>query len=168
LAELAEDPKAQPQAPKAKPAGNRAVPADFDDGRETMHKIFVEGKVISAAEFDLCWATPELGVPPGKVIEPFIQLLAEKNYTPLDRSLRVISDKARIGFLPLEKYDIDIDLARRFPPDTCRRWCMLPFDRMSKSIMVATCNPFNRQAVQELEETAKQRLLWYLAPPVDI
>jgi hypothetical protein len=39
---------------------------------------------------------------------------------------------------------------------------------MSKSILVATANPFNRQAAAEIEETAKQRLLWYLAPPVDI
>jgi hypothetical protein len=45
---------------------------------------------------------------------------------------------------------------------------VLPFDRMSKSILVATCNPFNRHAAQEVEETAKQRLLWYLAPPMDI
>jgi MoxR-like ATPase len=33
---------------------------------------------------------------------------------------------------------------------------------------VATANPFNRQASQEIEEATKQRLLWYLAPPADI
>jgi tetratricopeptide (TPR) repeat protein len=169
LEELAEESKPKTKTTfRGKTPGNRVVPADFDDGRETMSKIFVEGKVISAAEFDLCWITPELTGSPGKVIEPFIQLLAEKGYTPLERSLRIISDKGRIGHLPLEKYDIDIELARRFAPDTCQRWCVLPFDRMSKSILVATCNPFNRHAAQELEETAQQRLLWYLAPPSDI
>ena len=35
----------------------------------------------------------------------------------------------------------------------------LPFDRLSKSVLVATANPFNRQAAAELEAAAKQRLL---------
>jgi hypothetical protein len=45
---------------------------------------------------------------------------------------------------------------------------VLPFDRLSKSVLVATANPFNRQASLELEQATKQRLLWYLAPPPEI
>jgi hypothetical protein len=82
--------------------------------------------------------------------------------------MRIISDKSRAGYLSLEKYDVDVELVRGFPAETCQRWCVLPFDRLSKSIMVATANPFNRQAVAEFEEVTKQRLLWYLAPPMDI
>jgi len=39
---------------------------------------------------------------------------------------------------------------------------------MSKSIMVATANPFNKQAQADLEQALKQRLLWYLATPADL
>jgi hypothetical protein len=39
---------------------------------------------------------------------------------------------------------------------------------MSKSILVATANPFNKQAAIELEQATPQRLLWYLAPPQEI
>jgi tetratricopeptide (TPR) repeat protein len=145
-----------------------ALPVDFDDGRAAMHKIFVEGKIISQAEFDACWITPDLSAPVTKVCEPFVQLLAEKGYVPLDKALRVISDKTRLAFLPLERYDIDVELARSFPKETLYRWCVLPFDRMSKSILVATTNPFNKQASLELEGHTKLRLLWYLAPPGDI
>ena len=31
-----------------------------DDGRKQMHKIFVDGKIIAAPDFDLCWPTPDL------------------------------------------------------------------------------------------------------------
>ncbi len=55
-----------------------------------------------------------------------------------------------MAFLPLDKYDMDIDLTRGFPAEICRRWCVLPFDRMSKAILVATANPFNQQAAKEL------------------
>ncbi len=43
-----------------------------------------------------------------------------------------------------------------FPAEICRRWCVLPFDRMSKSILVATANPFNQQAAKELAEATTQ------------
>ena len=73
-----------------------------------------------------------------------------KGFLPVDKSLKILSDKARLAFLPLDNYDIDMDLARSFPAETCQRWCVLPFDRMSKSILVATANPFNQQAAKEL------------------
>jgi tetratricopeptide (TPR) repeat protein len=163
-------------APKPPPAGarspkspgSRSVPSEIDDGRAAMHKIFVEGKVISAGDFDLCWTTPDLFAPPGGVIEPFIQVLADKGIVVSEKSLKILADKTRLGYLPMDKYDIDLDLARTFPPEVCQRWCVLPFDRMSKSILVATANPFNRQAAKELGEATKNRLLWYLAPPTEI
>src|SRR5687768_4064128 len=40
LGETTVTPKSAPRKP-----GNRLVPADADDGRQTMHKIFVDGKV---------------------------------------------------------------------------------------------------------------------------
>jgi MoxR-like ATPase len=39
---------------------------------------------------------------------------------------------------------------------------------MSKSVLVATANPFNQQAAKELGEATKNRLLWYLVPPMDL
>lgn len=150
------------------PASVGWMPREVDDGRAAMQKIFVEGKIISQAEFDACWVTPDLSAPPTKVCEPFVQVLAEKGYATLDKALRVISDKTRLAFVPLERYDIDVELARSFPKETLFRWCVLPFDRMSKSILVATANPFNKQASLELEAHTKLRLLWYLSPPADI
>jgi hypothetical protein len=61
-----------------------------------------------------------------------------------------------------------MDLARTFPGEVCKRWCVLPFDRMSKSILVATANPFNQQAAKELSEVTPHRLLWYLADPTEL
>jgi len=153
---------------KTPKASGKATPAAVDDGRQTIHKIFVEAKVISSGDFDLCWISPDLSAPPTGVVEPFVQILANKGILPVEKALKIMTDKSRTAFLPLEKYDIDIDLARGFPADVCRRWCVLPFDRMSKSILVATANPFNQQAAKELAEATPHRLIWYLAPPVEL
>jgi tetratricopeptide (TPR) repeat protein len=141
---------------------------EIDDGRKTMRKIFVESKIITAGDFDLCWRTVDLTAAASDVVEPFIQALAEKKIFTVEKSLKLLADRSRAAFLPLEKYDVDIDLTRGFPAEVCRRWCVLPFDRMSKSILVATANPFNQQAVKDLAEATTHRLLWYLAPPTDL
>lgn len=159
----------KPTSGPGKPQKNGKAHADkVDDGRVAMHKIFVEGKVISPADFDLCWATPDLSSPPDAVSEPFILVLAQKGIITADKALKILSDKSRVAFLPLEKYEIDIDLTRGFPADVCKRWCVMPFDRMSKSILVATANPFNQQAAKELSEVTPNRLLWYLAEPAEL
>jgi tetratricopeptide (TPR) repeat protein len=149
---------------KTRVAATEAV----DDGRKSLYKVFVESKLITAGDFDLCWRNADLSVAPPDVVEPFIQMLHEKGIYFVEKSLRLLSDKSRVAYLPLDRYDIDMDLARGFPAEVCRRWCVLPFDRMSKAILVATANPFNQQAAKELAEATTHRLLWYVATPNDI
>jgi len=161
-----EEPKPAP-VKKGKSA-SRIPAAEVDDGRVSMHKIFVEGKIISNAHFELCWVEPDMNTAPARPIDPFVQMLAEKGLLPVEKSLRILSDKARLAYLPLDKYDVDIEFARSFPADTCRRWCVLPFDRLSKCVLVATTNPFNRHVASEIETASKHRVLWYLAQPQDI
>jgi tetratricopeptide (TPR) repeat protein len=154
----------------AKSSAKKAAMAagEIDDGRATLRKVFVDSKTISAGDFDLCWRAADLTIAPTEVIEPFIQTLHDKGILLMDKSLKLLSDKSRMAYLPLEKYDVDIDLTRGFPAAVCRRWCVLPFDRMSKAVLVATANPFNQQAVKELSQTTSHRLVWYLVPPSDL
>ncbi|HEY4417551.1 MAG TPA: hypothetical protein VGO57_17800 [Verrucomicrobiae bacterium] len=141
---------------------------EVDAGRKALYKIFVEAKVITAGDFDLCWHTVDVFQPPHDVIQPFIQTLHEKGVFPIEKALRLMCDKSRAAYLPLDHYDMDMELARGFPAEICRRWCVLPFDRMSKAILVATANPFNQQAAKELAAATTHRLLWYVASPNDL
>lgn len=154
--------------PKSEAQRNVTQTVEVDDGRQTMSHLFVDGKLVTEGDFQLCWQTPSLVEKPTKPLVPFIQRLSEKGDVPLEKSLRLLSDRARMAFLFLDQYDLDIDLARRFSRDTCLRWCVLPFDHMSKSVMVATANPYNKQAVIELEDATQMRIVWYLASPVDL
>jgi hypothetical protein len=171
---------AVPSAARSEPRGQEAnarrsekegfvtQPVVCDDGRAAMQKLFIDAKFITPADFDACWPGPDLYDPPASVMTPFIQILADRGISPLEKSLRLLSEKARLGFLPLDKYEVDVEFARSFPRDTCRRWCVMPFDRMSKSIFVATNNPFNNQAAQELQKASELRIIWYLTTPHDL
>ncbi len=165
----------EPAALAMAPEGNtallkksRVATTEVDDGRKMFYKIFVESKLITAGDFELCWRPAGLTESPDDAAEPFIQTLHDKGIMLVEKSLKLLSDKSRMAYLPLDKYDVDIDLTRGFSADICRRWCVQPFDRMSKAILVATANPFNQQAVKDLAASTSHRLVWYLVPPIDL
>ncbi len=163
-------PTKQPQtdfAKKNEPKTAASHP-EVDDGRAAMRKFFVEAKLITEGDFQACWPRPDLNNAPAKTVEPFIQNLAERQIMPLDKSLKLLADRSRLAYLPLERYEIDVDVVRTAPRDVCRRWCIMPVDRMSKTLMVATANPFNKQAVLDMEVSVKMKLHWFLASPTDL
>lgn len=145
-----------------------AVPTEVDDGKAQMSKLFVEGKLISPGDFEQFWPKFNMRDIPRHPGEPFIQTISERQILPLEKALKALCEKTRMAYLPIEKYDVDVDFARAFPKDTCLRWSVLPVDKMSKSICVATCNPFNKQAARELEQHSKSRIVWYVAPPMEL
>jgi hypothetical protein len=143
-----------------------ATAAEIEDGKAQMQKAFIDSKLIKGGDFDLHWPAPQThGRHPA---ECFIQNLADHKLIELEHAMRVLCEKARLAYLPIEKYDVDVDFARSFPRELCMRWCVLPFDRMSKSVLVATTNPFNKQAARDLENHTKSRVIWYMAPPVEL
>jgi hypothetical protein len=152
----------------AKPGAKTAAQPEVDDGRQITYKYFVDTKFITAPDFDACWPAPSLTTPPNKVVEPFIHNLGERQLMPVEKSLKILADRSRLAYVPLDRYDLDIELVRSCSKEICQRWCIAPFDRMSKSIMVATANPFNKQAAADMEAALKHRLLWYLATPGDL
>ena len=70
---------------------------EIDDGHKAMRKVFIEDHIINAGDFDLCWRSPDLTVLPPDVVEPFIHTLSEKGILPTEKSLKLLSDKTRLG-----------------------------------------------------------------------
>jgi tetratricopeptide (TPR) repeat protein len=155
-------------AVNGKADASKSMVGEIDDGREAMYKIFVEGRHISAGDFDLCWPKAKAERIPGQIVEPFVQMLAQRQLLTAEKSLKLICEQARLAYLLIDKYDVDVELARSFPREVCQRWCILPFDRMSKSLLIATVNPFNRQALREVEKVTKNHVLWYVAAPQEL
>ena len=150
-----------------KPIPGPQLDADLDDGKLAMKRLFVDSNKVQISDFNRFWNTPAAGVP-GQVEEPFLQLLHDKGGVTVDESLPLVLNKSRAGYIPIERYDIDLEFVRGFPRDVCLKWCILPFDRMSKSVLVATTNPFNKEAEKELRRAVQQRVLWYVATPAEL
>ncbi|HKI70180.1 MAG TPA: tetratricopeptide repeat protein, partial [Verrucomicrobiae bacterium] len=74
--------KSAREAAKDKKVAAKTGTAEVDDGRDAMFRIFVDSKIITSGDFDLCWTKPDLSTPPEAVTDPFVQVLSDKAILP--------------------------------------------------------------------------------------
>ena len=86
----------------------------------------------------------------------------------LDQIISSLADRTKAAFIPLEYYDFDRQLARMLPDNlTIGRLCV-PFDLISRTIMVACCNPFDAAGRSAVQQSLDYSVSWYLARPAAI
>ncbi len=54
-------------------------------------------------------------------------------------------------YLPLSSYEIDAEVIRSVPENVCRQFCLVPIDKIGKSLTVAMSNPLNIQTLEDVE-----------------
>jgi hypothetical protein len=94
--------------------------------------------------------------------------LCGENADKIDQAISVLIDRTKGAFIPLEYYDFDRQLARMLPDNlTLGRLCV-PFDLISRTIMVACCNPFDAAGRAAVQQSLDYTVSWYLARPAAI
>ncbi|MCA9403944.1 MAG: type II secretion system protein GspE, partial [Candidatus Omnitrophica bacterium] len=51
----------------------------------------------------------------------------------------------------LANYEIDEDVIKTVPENVCRQFCLIPIDKIGKSLTLAMSNPLNYQAAEDVE-----------------
>ena len=82
-----------------------------------------------------------------------------------DEMLSGLIDATKFGFIPLEHYDMDRAIVRLLPESLTLRRLMVPFDIVSRTVMIALCNPFDAAAKEAAAAQLDYHIQWYLARP---
>ena len=94
--------------------------------------------------------------------------LCGEDIDKIDQAISALLDRTKGAFIPLEYYDFDRQLARMLPDNlTLGRLCV-PFDLISRTIMVACCNPFDAAGRAAVQQSLDYSVSWYLARPAAI
>jgi hypothetical protein len=93
----------EPELPKVV-NGKPSLGGEPDDGKAVMRKLFVEGKLITDADFEASWPKINPHDTPLKPNEPFVHLLVERDLIAVDKAMRVISDRSRMPYMPIGRY----------------------------------------------------------------
>jgi type IV pilus assembly protein PilB len=77
---------------------------------------------------------------------------------------------AQYGFpyLPLDTLDIEPGIVDLIPEQVARQYCVIPIDRIGKSLTIAMANPLNIQAVEDIEMITKCSIQTFVSTETDI
>ncbi len=73
--------------------------------------------------------------------------------------------KARMAYVPLEYYEVDRQTARMLPPELSLHRLILPFDIISRTLLVALSNPLDSAGKKAVQQSVDLHVQWYLAAP---
>ena len=83
----------------------------------------------------------------------------------LDAALSGLIDRTKYAYVPLEYYDVDRQIARMLPDNLTLGRLFVPFDLISRTIMIACCNPFDAAGRDAVQQSLDYTVTWYLARP---
>jgi hypothetical protein len=97
-----------------------------------------------------------------------LQLLVDEQLAKLEDLLTVLVDRSGLPYLPLSTYDVDRDAACLLPREFCFEKCIIPFDLISRSVLIATTNPFDMATRNQAEVMLAYNVFWYVTSPEEI
>jgi hypothetical protein len=97
-----------------------------------------------------------------------VQLLVDEKAAKLDDILVALVNRSGLPYLPLSVYDVDHDTACLLSREVCFQHCIIPFDVISRSVLIATANPFDTAVREQVRTIVNYNPIWYVSSPGDI
>jgi general secretion pathway protein E/type IV pilus assembly protein PilB len=122
--------------------------------------VLLRHRVISRDQLD--------AVLPGINGQRLDRALVEKGVAAEEDVLKAFAAELGMSFVDVKQADIDKDLLLQFPTTAVFRHALLPLQRRNGSVVVATSDPFNLEALEELSSVSGFHLEPVLACRVDV
>jgi len=94
-----------------------------------------------------------------------LEELCKDDGARLEAVLSALIDRTKFAYVPLEYYDTDRQIAPMLPPYLTLGRLFVPFDLVSRTMMVACCNPFDSAGREAVQQSVDYTISWYLARP---
>jgi tetratricopeptide (TPR) repeat protein len=91
--------------------------------------------------------------------------ICQEDTNKLEAAMSGLIDRTKFAYVPLEYYDVDRQIARMLPDNLTLGRLFLPFDLISRTIMIACCNPFDAAGRDAVQQSLDYTVTWYLARP---
>jgi len=98
----------------------------------------------------------------------FDRVVVEMGFVAEDDLLKAIADEFGLRYVDLTGFEVDRDLLAKFPTTPMYRHGLLPLAHQNGHVEVATSDPFDLEAIDELSALSGFRLRPVLAPRQDV
>jgi tetratricopeptide (TPR) repeat protein len=148
-----------------------AIEGGLDASNEALTRFLIQNKlapeevVLIAAERI---AKKNLQRKPGTLGNSLIDELCRRGNLEPEQLLSGMLDRSKFAYIPLEYYEVDRAIVKMLPEEIVLSRLIVPFDVMSRTLMVAMANPFDGDGKQTVQQMLDYNIQWHLASPAAI
>jgi hypothetical protein len=149
--------------------GQWSTPAT--DGNESLAKFLIQNKLVldGLVQQSLEFVQKVNGsLKPSTLGRSLLDEIAERGGPDIETILAGIIDRTKLAYIPLEYYDVDRHVIRMLPEDLTLKRLIVPFDVMSRTVMIAMANPFDAAGKEAAQGLLDYNIQWHVASPQSI
>ena len=134
--------------------------------RKTVNKqlgeILVERGVISRAKLEeVLVFQKEKGI-------LFGEALVQMKLGTEEDVVQALTCQYGFPYLPLANYEIAPEVVATVPLKLCRQYCLVPIDKIGRSLTLAMANPLNVQASEDVEQVTECSVQAFVSTATEI
>jgi len=139
-----------------------------DDGNAPLAKFLIQHRlvteeVVSSALERVTKKNKDLA--PNVLATSLIDEICRRGAIEMDNLLAGILDRSKFAYIPLESYDVDRSVVKMLPESLTIGRLMVPFDIISRTVMIAMANPFDSLGKEAAQQLMDYNVQWHLASP---
>ena len=102
------------------------------------------------------------------IMTSLLEVISKQGGIPQEDLLSRLIDKTRMAYAPVDFYQVDRHIVQLLPETLTLGRLILPFDKLSRTVFVATCNPLDEPGREAVQQTLEFSIHWFIASPAAI
>jgi tetratricopeptide (TPR) repeat protein len=169
---ITEDPTLITTSATIKPEATSATELKLDnDGNDALAKFLIQHRLAPEETVQACLervTKMNKSAAPGALATSLIDEVAKSGMSSLENLLCGILDRSKFAYIPLDCYEVDRQVVKMLPEEITLARLIVPFDLISRTIMIATANPFDAQGKEAVQQLLDYNIQWHVADPIAI
>ena len=166
---ITEDPTLITTSATIKPDGGRGEQLKLEtDGNEALAKFLIQHRLAPEETVQTCLervTKMNKEAAEGAIAASLIDEVAKSGMSSMENLLCGILDRSKFAYIPLDCYEVDRQVVKMLPEALTLARLIVPFDLISRTIMIATANPFDAQGKEAVQQLLDYNIQWHVADP---
>jgi hypothetical protein len=162
------EPARRGPAPSADRAQEIANAAKAEDGNEALAKFLIQHKLVPEQSVTAALAVVNRrnrAAKPDTLSISLIDEIVQTGGAELEPLLAGILERTKFAYVPLDYYEVDRQVVKMLPESITLGRLIVPFDVMSRTLMVAMANPMDATGKEAVQQLLDYNIQWHLAAP---
>lgn len=99
------------------------------------------------------------------IMTSLLEVISKQGGIPQEDLLSRLIDKTRMAYAPVDFYQVDRHIVQLLPETLTLGRLILPFDKLSRTVFVATCNPLDEPGREAVQQALEFSIHWFIASP---